>query len=389
MATPQTIEPETYSWRSTPTALRVLHVIAPAPIGGLERVVCTLVPGLLDAGVDVRVAAVLDRDTREHPVVAELRDSGVRVETTNLPSRAYGKERRWIRELCASWPADVVHTHGYRCDLVDSAVTRALSIPHVSTFHGFTGGDVRNRAYEWLDRRVARRMDAVIAVSQSVSDRLAAAGVSRERLRVVPNAHRARPDFATRSAARAELGLPDNQFIVAWVGRLTKEKGADVLLDAIPYLGSEHVAVSFIGEGKEKQSLVARAATRAPGRVRWHGAVPDAARLLRAFDCLVLSSRTEGTPMVLLEAMDAGIPIVATRVGGVPDVLREGNALVVDPENPSVLAAAIREIIANPAAAYSRSHSARARLATDYGVGAWIERHKSIYQDVTHGSLTQ
>jgi glycosyltransferase involved in cell wall biosynthesis len=167
------------------------------------------------------------------------------------------------------------------------------------------------------------------------------------------------------------------------------EKGADVLVDALTHFGHEPVLTSFVGDGDQRQSLVARSAATAPGKVYWHGLVLDAARLLRAFDVFVLSSRTEGTPMVLFEAMNAGIPIVATQVGGIPDMLRPQDALLAEPDNPQSLAAAIRETMRNPAAALARVASARARLDAEYTVAPWVERHATIYRQVLRTAIPQ
>jgi glycosyltransferase involved in cell wall biosynthesis len=155
------------------------------------------------------------------------------------------------------------------------------------------------------------------------------------------------------------------------------------------HLDREQVIASFVGDGNQRESLIARSMRTAPERVHWHGLVLDASRLLAAFDVFVLSSRTEGTPMVLFEAMSAGIPIVATRVGGVPDVLRGEDALLVDPEDPQSLAAAIRETMRNPAAAMRRAVSARGRLDAQYSVSPWVERHTSIYRQALRTPISQ
>jgi glycosyltransferase involved in cell wall biosynthesis len=351
--------------------------------------VCTLLPALLELDIDTRVAAVLGADEQHHLVVEELRDAGVPVDTIQLRDRSYLLERHRIRELCTTWRPDIVHTHGYRPHVVDSAVARKLSIPTVATFHGFTGGDWRNQMYEWMERRVARRMSAVIAVSTPVGERLIASGVSRESVHVVPNAHRPGRAFMPRAEARRALGLPDGAFVVGWVGRLTREKGADVLLDAMSFLNRDVVTASIIGDGPERTALTRHAESKRSIRVSWHGALPRAASYLRAFDAFVLSSRTEGTPMVLFEAMEAGVPVVASRVGGIPDVLRSSDGLLVESEDPRALAAAIRDVAMRPAAAAWRAESARQRVLANYGLAPWVERHRTLYQNLIHAAPLQ
>jgi glycosyltransferase involved in cell wall biosynthesis len=117
-------------------------------------------------------------------------------------------------------------------------------------------------------------------------------------------------------------------------------------------------------------------------RVTFHGQVDDAAGRLHAFDTVVLSSRSEGTPMVLLEAIAAGVPVVTTAVGGVPDVIGPGEGLLVPPERPTALAQAIRNVQAHPAAAKQRAEAARVRLALEFGPERWLARYEEIYRDV-------
>src|SRR6266566_158231 len=153
------------------------------------------------------------------------------------------------------------------------------------------------------------------------------------------------PDLRVAATPRRPLGIPRDGFVVGWVGRLSHEKGPDVLLDAIPHLRDVPLGVSVVGTGAQRAALQERARDLGlNGRVRWHGVVPDADRLFPAFDVFVLSSRTEGTPVVLFEAMAANVPIVTTGVGGVPDVVSPAEAALVRSEDPVALAAEIRGV---------------------------------------------
>jgi glycosyltransferase involved in cell wall biosynthesis len=213
--------------------------------------------------------------------------------------------------------------------------------------------------------------------------------VRSSRIHTLPNAWRRRVPPLDREAARRALGIPREDFVVGWVGRLSGEKGPDVLLDALPYLNDVPLAVSMIGAGPEEPALRARALQhRVADRIRWHGVVPDAERVFTAFDVWVLSSRTEGTPVVLFEAMAAGVPVVATAVGGVPDVISPKEAVLVRSEDAAALAAGIRDVYAHPAAGTRRAQAARARLEGDFGVGPWLDRYVGIYRLVSLGAST-
>lgn len=367
---------------ATPTArsrLKALHVLAPMREGGLERVVAMLAHGQTSTGV--HVAAVLEpHDAAQHPFVRRLEELEVPVTVIAVDPRNYWGEYKALRALITRLRPDVVHTHGYRADIVAGFAARRSGIPQISTVHGFTGGGIRNRAYERVQRFALRRADAVIAVAAAMIDRLAAAGIPRDRIHCVPNGFIDSSPALERHAARATLGLSFHQPIIGWVGRLSREKGADVMLEALA-LADPAWRLSVIGDGPEMGKLKANAQRLGIAeRVIWHGAVADAASLLRAYDVVALSSRTEGTPIVLFEAMNAEVPIVATAVGGVPDVISAEQGLLVPPETPALLAEALDRVRVDPDAASQRSRLARQRLAEKFGHSAWVQSVDRAYE---------
>lgn len=362
----------------------ILHLFAPAAIGGLERVVQTLTAGLHSQGHAVHVAAVVedsDGDLGGGRFASQL-TSGIAVHTIAVPRHGYGRERTSVASLCRTLHPDVVHTHGYRPDVVDSGVARQAGIPVVSTVHGFTGGGWRMRIYERLQRLALRRCAAVVVVSHELARALVRSGVAGDRVHVIPNAwDGAAP--VSRAAARRALGLPSEAFVVGWVGRLSAEKGPDVLLEALPDLQDLDITVSMIGDGPLALSLrQERHFLGLDELVRMHGDVPEAGRLFTAFDVFVLSSRTEGTPIVLLEAMAAGVPIVATAVGGVLDLLGPDCAWLIGPDDPPQLATALRAVRAQPAVARVRSAAAYDRVRAEYRPEPWVQRYIGVYDRV-------
>ena len=362
----------------------ILHVVAPCDVGGLERVVQLLAREQASAGHQVHVAAILTTgSTTAHPFFAPLAETGVVTHAIVPGPRGYRRERHAVAALCGLLRPAVVHTHGYRPDVLDSGVARRAGCRVVTTVHGFTGGDWKNRVYEWLQCRSYPDFDAVVAVSRALRARLVGAGVPAERIHVVPNAWREADAGLDREAARHALGLPPAGIVVGWVGRVSHEKGADVLIDALGRLEDVPLVASIIGDGPARRRLEERAGRlRLDGRVRWHGSVPGAAALFRAFDVFVLSSRTEGSPIVVFEAMAAGVPIIATSVGGVPDMVSPHEAVLVPPEHPAALAAAIRAASCSPAAMQVRAQHARERLRRDFGPERWAARYEGIYRGV-------
>jgi glycosyltransferase involved in cell wall biosynthesis len=222
----------------------------------------------------------------------------------------------------------------------------------------------------------------VVAVSQLQANQLRATGVPAQRLHVVPNALAAHDTPLSRTDARRALDLPPAGLIAGWVGRISREKGIDVFIDAMASISDLTIHAAILGDGPERTTESARAEAITPSKFRWLGAVPNAARYFAAFDVFVLSSRTEGMPMVMLEAMAAGIPIVATNVGGIPDLLSPTEGLLVAPEDPTALAVAIRATLDDREAAAERARAGQRRQKAEFDVGPWSERYESIYRDL-------
>ncbi|HEX8793398.1 MAG TPA: glycosyltransferase family 4 protein [Polyangiaceae bacterium] len=221
---------------------------------------------------------------------------------------------------------------------------RALGKPCVVKVHGTDVNDLlRRRSVRAIAKRVLPLADAVVAVSRPLASELEALGVPRDRIHLVQNGIDASL-FATteRAKARHALGLPQEERVILFVGRLEKRKGVFDLLDAFERARHRIDArLVLVGEGVDG-ARVREAASR--GRIRVVGARPheEVARWMAACDVLVLPSWMEGTPNVVLEALSSGRPVVATRVGGIPDVLSDDRAgILVPAHDPAALADAI------------------------------------------------
>ncbi len=364
--------------------LSVLHAVAPVSVGGLERVVQSLCIGLRRREHTVHVALVTDQPAIAEGFEAPLAAAGVSVHRVLLPARAYFQERRELGRLAAELRPDVLHTHGHRPDLLAAWAARQAGIPTITTLHGFTGGGWKMRLYEQVQRMALARFDAVVAVSRPLAEQVARRSVAPQRLHVIPNAWLEAEAPLGRAAARRALALaPGDHKVVGWVGRLSRAKGPDLALNALALLPDLPITLAVVGDGPERAELE-RMATRlgVTARVHWCGRVADAGRLFGAFDLFLLTSRTEGTPMVLFEAMAARTPIVATAVGGVTDVLPRGTALAVPPENPDALAHAIRSVLRCPRHATARATAARTRLLTQYEPQRWLDAYEALYRKV-------
>jgi glycosyltransferase involved in cell wall biosynthesis len=364
--------------------LSIVQVAAPTTAGGLERVVETLAVGLHRRGHHVTVVTLLFDSEATHPFVDMLTAEGVRVHTVRLGHRSYLKERREIARLFRSIRPDVVHTHGYRIDLLDRQVAARLGIPTVTTVHGASKTDgLKGKFFEWLQRRNYRRFDAVVAVSTPLRDATIADGVPAHRLHLVQNAWAGLREPLSREAARQQLALDEGSCVVGWVGRFIPVKGGDVFLDALSRIPEPRPTGVMIGYGREADRLRQQAEELGLARtVRFYPEIRDAARYYPAFDVFALSSRSEGLPIVILEAMAAGVPIVATRVGGVTDALGDQHAWLVPPEDPQALALAISDALRDRRSAEKRAHDAARRLEEHYALDRFLDGYEQVYRGI-------
>ena len=367
--------------------LSIVQVAAPAPFGGLEEVVYTLTTGLANRGHAVGLVALVGGGALP-PLVERLEAAGVPVERLAC-GRHYLRERRELAHFFAASRPSLVHTHGYRSDVQAGAVAQRLSLPVMSTVHGFTGGDSKNRIYERIQRRSLRRFGGVIAVSRPLVDLLVASGVARDRVHLIPNAYQPRMQVLSKADARAELklSLPARAFVIGWVGRLSREKGPDVLVDALGLLTDTDAHSVIAGDGPDRAALERRAAALGiTERIHWLGVTPNVSRCFSAFDCFALSSRTEGTPIALFEAIAAGVPVIVSAVGGIPDVVSGGEAILVPPNDPGALARALRDVALDPAGAAARAARATVRLRTERSVGPWLDEYEAVYRQLASGA---
>lgn len=246
---------------------------------------------------------------------------------------------------------DVLCCHGYKANLVGRMAARRLEIPALAVSRGWTGENLRVRLYESIDRFHLRWMDHVVCVSHGQSARVRQAGVPQERVSVIHNAIRVERFLRPQPSRRAELErlfARPPATIVGSAGRLSPEKGFAVLVEAAGLTAaSANVGFVHFGDGVQREQLQARIHTLGlADRFVLAGFRDDLDALLPFFDVLVLPSYTEGLPNVVLEACAAQVPVVATAVGGTPEIVEHGfNGLLVPPGDSPALAAAVGELL--------------------------------------------
>lgn len=344
--------------------------------GGVGRHVRSLGAGLRERGHRVAVLGPASAEGAFSFTSGGMRFRAVGIGAAPSPGDAEAVLR--LRSLVRE--ADVVHAHGLRAGALCALAGAA---PLVVTAHNappLVRGPLR-WAYPVLERVVARRADVVLGVSSDLVRRLRAAGARDSRLAVVAAPETGAP-LAGREATRADLAVRPDRPLLLTIARLAEQKGLDMLLEAVPSIAerSPEPVVAIAGDGPLWGRLHDTAAEmRADVRMLGHRS--DVADLLAAADVFCLTSQWEGPSLVIMEALRAGLPVVSTRVGGIPD-LYTGTVLMVPPGDPVAFADAVGRVLDDPGLARdlrARSREAARALPSEEDAVEAVER---VYKTV-------
>lgn len=297
-----------------------------------------------------------------------------------------------IAGLLRDRAGDVLLCHGYKANLVGRLAARQVGLPAVAVSRGWTGESLKVRLYEWLDRRHLPLMDRVVCVSAGQAAKVRRAGVRDDRVAVIRNAARpeafADPDPAARHDLLSQFpGDSGVSRVVVAAGRLSPEKGFDVLVDAArPILDRDpRCGVVVFGEGGERQRLERRvAALGLGGRFVLPGFRHDLDRLLPWADVLAVPSHTEGLPNVVLEAAAAGVPVVATAVGGTPEAVLDGETgHLVPPADPTTLAERLTALLVDTGARRRMGDAAQSFVRDQFSFAAQADAYLALAQELS------
>ncbi len=309
--------------------MNVLQVIDSGGLYGAERMMISLIRALSELGVSARLASIGTPGSAEKALEKEARRVGI--ETVSI-AMAAGPDRYAAKKLLRQAAADkfdVIHTHGYKANaLIAGAPRRHRKTPVIATLHGWTSGSRFSRLgmYEMAERWLLRRADKVVAVSQTMVDRWRLDRRYGKKLTIIENGiEELEPDSSNSAALDESIkrAIADRASIVA-AGRLSWEKGFDVLLDAVAELRDREISVTVVlfGEGGQRDALHAQIRDLGlSDSVLMPGFINDTRGILSEFDVAAIPSRSEGLPLVLLEALFAGVPVAATSVGEMPAVI--------------------------------------------------------------------
>jgi len=363
----------------------IVHIRASNFYGGPERQII----GHIKTSRSFRHLVVTFKDNeQENEFIDICREEGVNVAVIETKGAYQIKLIQFLRELLVKQAVDCICCHGYKPLILCFLSTRRLDIPIIAFSRGHTSENVKIRIFEFIERKLLRYVPKIISVSDGYAKFLIKAGIEESRITVVRNAvdfKKFRPFIAKRNLMRTKLGFEQDDFIMATAGRLSPEKAQDVLIDAFSRLinvKQNHHLLLF-GEGPLRRNLEQQVETLKLNNVYFMGHRNDLDEIMPVIDLFVLPSMTEGLPNVLLEAGAAHVPMVATSVGGVPEIIEQDRTgLMVEAGNRNQLTEAIKMCIEDEEKCASFSDAAYRLIEKKYGFAKQSNLLESVYSEL-------
>ena len=354
--------------------IRVLHVRTVSGTGGgPDKTILKSCEQLTKLGHLAQAFYILDAaaDTSVLPETARKLD--VRMYAIKEYSPFSLSSFRLFRNILISGNYDIVHSHEYKSNIFTALLARRMGFKFVSTVHGYNRTTCREYFYYAMDKFSLKKANAIITPTNQMQQKL-----RYKNIHVIPNGIEISPQ--SKACPRASSGIqnPKSKIKLLYLGRLSPEKDPVNLLRAFEVLKNRghDVELTFAGDGPEYERI-----RKSNDSIIMPGRVADVTSLLAQSDILVNPSKTECMPNSILEAMSTGVPVVATNVGGVAEMIRDGiDGLLCPAANSSALADAIEKIMKNPELGKNLAQSAHQRVTTEFTFQAHIQKTLDLYK---------
>lgn len=368
------------------TVWSIVHVLSSFGVGGQERVALDLAIGQKARGH--RVSVVSLAPPPDGAMADEFREHGIVVD--RVPKSGEGVDATLVAKLALAFrrlEADVVHTHNPLPLIYGAPAARLARAAAIHTKHGINPG---GRGHRILRRAAAQLTYAFVAVSDTTEKQAREQNDAPPgKIHTIANGirlDRYHPDPTARAETRTELGLGD-AWVVGTVGRLDDFKNQSLLVRAMAPLLSQDVRLVIVGDGPARAAVEAEVAKLPePKWVVMTGRRMDVPHIIPAFDVFALSSKSEGLPLVVPEAMAAGLPIVTTAVGGLPSVVDEGVTGMLVPVEEDALRGALEKLVDDRALAKRMGEAARKTALERYSADRMVDAYLSLYRGATGNS---
>jgi glycosyltransferase involved in cell wall biosynthesis len=377
----------------TKERVKVLHIIDSAGLYGAEIVLLNLSGEQKKMGYHPIIASIGEKGSYVKPLEEEAGRRGIDTVLFRMRNGPNFLGAWNMLNYARSSNINILHTHGYKGNILMGFIPKRFrKLPLVRTVHGWTNVTKfsRLRLYEWADGLSLKHADAVCLVNETMLAHPRFAGMRRDKLHIIPNGI---PELDEIQPMQKDeiVEFCSNRFTIVSIGRLSKEKGYEYLLQAFAQIISNvpNARLLIIGEGPERTEL--EDTIRALGltrKVMLPGYRENARRYLSYCRVFVLSSLTEGLPITLLEAMQTGIPVVATAVGGIPSVVKPTiTGTLIPPSDPSLMSESILEIYMSYENATRAAERAKYLIREEYSSARMTQSYCELYKTLLNKNL--
>lgn len=365
--------------------IRVAVVIDSLRVGGAQRLISAYASSA--SAHDLAPVIITLREDGAPFILESIRNAGIRVITLSAGSLFNVRRFRRLVQVLKEERIELVQTHLVYANILGTLAARSAGLPVIATLHSVAVSEGwKARVLKVIENYVLRNhATRILAVGQMIAD-INQDHYGSRRLDVIPNGIPA-PKFSEvqeRDRLRREIA-GDGSDIVITVGRFSRAKAYEDMIDAFHLLRQKDLnsKLVMVGSGTTLDNIKSRIADLDLNQsVVLTGEREDVHQLLALSDVYASSSQREGLPLAVLEAMMAGLPIVATSVGDIPNVVTEETGVVVPPHHPELLAAAIEQLLKDPNKRRSMGQAAYRRAMNEYTVEAWMKKHLTLYREV-------
>ncbi len=369
--------------------MRIAHLISSGGMFGAENVLLNLAQWFHQQGETIFVGALKDSRAPKLQVIDRAKALGLPVFVIDCQGRfdlgAVFALRKFIKEN----KIDVLHTHNYKSDMIGLLSAKLASIPIMATAHGFTQVSQTVSWYEKLDRLILKKFfNGVVVVAETVLNDFHSP--RKKRIANGLDIARFQENKELRKTFRAAYHINDHETLIGIVGRLSVEKNQELFIQAAHDFLHQHQNVRFmlVGNGPEEDKL--RSLVMAYGlkyKILFTGLIEDVAGVYQGLDIFTLTSRTEGIPMTILEAMASLVPVVATKVGGIPQIIiHHHTGLLIENDDKDGLVKAWQELIQNSQLRENLIHQAYAYVKNEFSQTIMAQRYLDCYREILSGT---
>jgi len=378
---------------------KVAYILTPVDFAGAEKVSLTFLRNVNREKFDIQPILLVRPWDKDNLFIKHMKEIDYYPYTIPVAIKPPSDGRDYFRvarcvlslyQILTRESFDLVHSHGYFADIIATIVCKYTSIPHLATCHGFISNNVKLKIYNRLNIVALQFCEKIITVSSEIMKYLVKCGIDKSKVVVIQNAierQEWKKDFARiRLEKRKSLVLDQDVLIIGYVGRLSEEKGIQYLIKAATVLKEMNgkFVIIILGDGPKRCEFENLARSLGLQKeLKFIGFVTDVESWLTVLDIFVLPSLTEGTPMALLEAMAMGIPVIASAVGGVPDVVESGvNGYLVSPGDYRELGKKMMLLMNNHALRVKMSKEAINKINKEFDVKHWCEKIELQYNEI-------